>query len=117
MAGTTGATGASGLAGTTGATGASGLTGATGPSTAINATAVTTGTFYPVFVASGGSDQTPSIRSASTAFSFDAANTAIGTGNILLNKQLQLANNNGGTTTVFYMQYNSANSSVDFIFI
>lgn len=39
------------------------------------------------------------------------------TGNIQVNKQLQMANNNGGTTTVFYMQYNTANSSVDFIFV
>lgn len=41
----------------------------------------------------------------------------VSTGNIQVNKQLQMANNNGGTTTVFYMQYNTANSSVDFIFV
>ena len=33
---------------------------------------MTTGTFYPVFVASAGSNQTPSIRTAATAFSFNA---------------------------------------------
>ena len=54
-----------------------GTQGAVGPSTAINATAVTTGTYYPVMVASGGSNQTPSIRTAATAFSFDAATNVL----------------------------------------
>ena len=34
---------------------------------------MTSGTFYPVFVAAAGSNQTASVRTASTAFSFDAA--------------------------------------------
>jgi hypothetical protein len=74
--GTTGAQGTTGSQGTTGAQGTTGTTGSqgtTGPSTAINATAVATGTFYPVFVAAAGSNQTPSVRTANTAFSFDAA--------------------------------------------
>ena len=68
-----GATGAAGAVGATGVTGATGTAGAQGPSTAINATAVATGTFFPVFVAAAGSNQTPSVRTASTAFSYDAA--------------------------------------------
>lgn len=75
--GTTGAQGTTGSQGTTGAQGATGTQGAAGPSTAINATAVTTGTFYPVFVAAAGSNQTPSVRTASTAFSFNAATNVL----------------------------------------
>ena len=89
LQGTTGSTGAQGTAGSNGAqgtagsngaqgtTGSTGAQGATGPSTAINATAVSTGTFYPVFVAAAGSNQTPSIRTAATAFSFDAATNTL----------------------------------------
>jgi hypothetical protein len=51
--------------------------GPTGPGTAINATAVATGTFYPVFVAAAGSNQTPSVRTAATAFSFNAATNVL----------------------------------------
>jgi hypothetical protein len=38
---------------------------------------VTTGTFYPVFVASAGSNQTPSVRTTATAFSFNAATNVL----------------------------------------
>jgi hypothetical protein len=38
---------------------------------------LTAGTYYPVMVASGGSNQTPSIRTAATAFSFDAATNVL----------------------------------------
>jgi hypothetical protein len=51
--------------------------GPTGPSTAINATAVITGTFYPVFVAAAGSNQTPSVRTTATAFSINAATNVL----------------------------------------
>ena len=95
VAGTTGATGASGLAGTTGATGASGLAGATGPSTAVNATAVTTGTFYPVFVAAAGTNQTPSVRTTATAFGYDAAT------NLLSLTQLSATGNITGGNILF----------------
>jgi plastocyanin len=55
-----------------GAQGRQGAQGATGPSTAINATAVTTNaSFFPVFVAAAGSNQTASVKSAATAFSFN----------------------------------------------
>jgi hypothetical protein len=50
--------------------------GPTGPGTSISSTAVTTGTFYPVFVAGAGAN-TPSIRTAATAFSFDAATNVL----------------------------------------
>ena len=60
-----------------GTQGTTGTQGATGPSTAINATAVTTGTFYPVFVAAAGSNQTPSVRTAATALSFNAATNVL----------------------------------------
>jgi hypothetical protein len=39
------------------------------------------------------------------------------TGNIIIGKSMQLANNNGGTTQVFRMEYNAANAAVDFIFV
>ena len=53
--------------------GAQGRQGAGGPSTVVNASAVTTNaTFYPVFVAGTG-NQTPSIRTAATAFTFNAS--------------------------------------------
>ena len=68
-----GNTGPQGPQGPIGPIGPQGPQGPTGPATAINATAVTSGTFYPVFVASAGSNQTPSVRTASTPFSFDAA--------------------------------------------
>jgi len=38
---------------------------------------VTTGTFYPVFVSAAGSNQTPSVRTAATAFSFNAATNVL----------------------------------------
>jgi hypothetical protein len=51
--------------------------GVSGPQTQINATAVTTGTFYPVFVAAAGSNQTASVRTAASAFSYDAATNVL----------------------------------------
>ena len=36
-----------------------------------------TGTFYPVMVAAAGSNQTPSVRTAATAFSLDAATNVL----------------------------------------
>ena len=77
--GTTGTTGTTGTQGTTGTTGTAGTQGSTGPSTAINATAVTTGTYYPVCVASAGTNQTPSIRTTATAFSIDMATNTLTT--------------------------------------
>jgi hypothetical protein len=38
------------------------------------------------------------------------------TGNVYVGQSIHLANNNTGTTSVFYMQYNSTNNAVDFIF-
>ena len=80
--GTVGNTGAQGTigtgnAGSQGTTGSTGAQGSTGPSTAINATAVSSGTFYPVFVAAAGSNQTPSVRTTATAFSFDAGTNTL----------------------------------------
>jgi hypothetical protein len=44
-----------------------------GPSTTINATDTTTNaTYYPVFVAAAGSNQTASVRTTATAFTFNA---------------------------------------------
>jgi hypothetical protein len=85
-----GSTGAQGVQGATGSTGAQGVQGAIGPSTAINATAVTTNaSFFPVFVAAAGSNQTASVKSAATAFSFNpSTNTLSATtfiGNLLGN--------------------------------
>jgi hypothetical protein len=42
---------------------------------------------------------------------------ASATGNIIIGKSMQLANNNGGTIQVFRMEYNAANAAVDFIFV
>jgi hypothetical protein len=61
-----------GAQGPTGPGGPSGPTGAAGAATQINATDTTSaGTFYPVFVAAAGSNQTARIRSTATAFSFN----------------------------------------------
>lgn len=57
--GTTGAQGAQGVQGVQGRQGVQGVQGSTGPSTAINATAYTSGTYYPVMVPSTGTNQTP----------------------------------------------------------
>jgi hypothetical protein len=78
--GPTGPQGVQGAQGRQGAQGAQGVQGAIGPSTAINATAVTTNsTFYPVFVASAGSNQTPSVRTTATAFSFNPGTNILST--------------------------------------
>ena len=62
----------------TGTQGTLGTQGASGPSTTINATAVTTNsTFYPVFVAAAGSNQTASIRTTSQALSFNANSSTL----------------------------------------
>jgi hypothetical protein len=93
--GATGATGAAGSNGATGATGptglsgATGLTGATGPSTAINATAVTTNSiFYPVFVASAGSNQTPSVDTTATALAYNPNTSVLTTGGLVSDKYI-----------------------------
>jgi hypothetical protein len=68
-----GAQGVQGAVGAQGAQGAQGVQGGAGPSTTVNASAVTTNaTFYPVFVAGTG-NQTPSIRTTATAFTFNAS--------------------------------------------
>jgi hypothetical protein len=52
--------------------GIQGIQGISGSSTLINATDTTdAGTYYPVFVASAGSDQTARVKSSATAFSFN----------------------------------------------
>ena len=87
-----GATGATGLIGATGIgatglTGATWLTGATGPSTLINATAVTTNsTFYPVFVAAAGSNQTPSVDTTATALAYNPSTNVLTAGVVLSDK-------------------------------
>jgi hypothetical protein len=87
--GATGPSGASGASGLSGATGATGLTGATGPGTAINATAVTTNsTFYPVFVASAGSNQTPSIDTTATALAYNPSTSILTVGGTVSDKYI-----------------------------
>lgn len=72
---------------TGGATGATGLTGATGPSTAINATAITTNaTFYPVFVAAAGSNQTPSVDTTATVLGYNPSTSMLTTGGVTSDK-------------------------------
>jgi hypothetical protein len=79
--GVIGVSGATGVIGVSGATGAIGVTGATGPSTAINATNDTTTTvLYPVTVGAAGSNQTPKVRTTSTAFSFNASTSTLTAG-------------------------------------
>ncbi len=107
--GATGAVGPTGPQGATGATGAVGPTGNTGPagpSDVLNSTAVTTNaSFFPVFV-SGTGNQTPSIRTTATAFSFNpstnslTASTFIGalTGNASTATTLQTARTIGGVS-------------------
>jgi hypothetical protein len=76
-----------------------------------------------VTISSAGTANVLTISSTGTVTSGTASVTGnitgsnVSTGNILINNQLQMANNNGGTTAVFRMQYNTANSSVDFIFV
>jgi hypothetical protein len=49
-----------------------GVQGSSGPSTTINATDTTAaGTYYPVFVAAAGTNQTARVRSTATAFTFN----------------------------------------------
>jgi hypothetical protein len=61
------------IKGVQGLQGLRGLLGTAGPSTAINATNTTDAvTYFPVFVAAAGSNQTPRIRTTATAFSFKA---------------------------------------------
>ena len=38
---------------------------------------MTSGTFFPVFVAAAGSNQTPSVRTSATSFSYDATNNVL----------------------------------------
>jgi hypothetical protein len=72
ISGFSGLSGFSGTNGTTGTSGFSGFSGINGPGTAINATETTaSGTYYPVFVAAAGTNQTPRIRATSVAFSFN----------------------------------------------
>ena len=82
--GTTGTQGIQGITGTQGVQGILGTQGTAGLQTLINATAVTTNsTFYPVFVASAGSNQTASVRTSATAFSFNPS-----TGNLTVGGNL-----------------------------
>jgi hypothetical protein len=72
ISGYSGRSGFSGINGATGTSGFSGYSGLNGPSTAINATNTTAaGTYYPVFVAAAGSNQTPRVRTTAVAFSFN----------------------------------------------
>jgi hypothetical protein len=72
ISGFSGRSGFSGSTGTTGTSGFSGYSGQAGSSTELNATDTTSaGTFYPVFVAAAGSNQTVRVRSTATAFSFN----------------------------------------------
>ena len=87
--GLSGATGLTGATGPTGLSGATGVTGATGPSTAINATAVTTdSTFYPVFVASSGSNQIPSVDTTATALAYNPGTSVLTTGGLISDKYI-----------------------------
>ena len=96
--GTTGAQGTQGtqgIQGTQGVQGILGTQGIAGPQTQINATAVTTNsTFYPVFVASAGSNQTASVRTSATAFSFNpsSGNLTVG-GNLNSASDINLKEN------------------------
>lgn len=81
--GNQGATGVWGSTGFTGSTGPQGNAGATGPSTAINATAVNSGaTGFVVFVDAAGSNQTPEVRTAATAFAFNPGDNLLFAGGI-----------------------------------
>ena len=72
--GTAGSNGTQGASGSNGTQGATGSSGSAGPSNVINATNTTTNaTYYPVFVAAAGSDQTPRVRTTATAFTFNAS--------------------------------------------
>jgi hypothetical protein len=85
------------LQGNTGVQGIQGVTGPAGPSNVVNASAVTTNaTFYPVFVAGTG-NQTPSIRTAATEFSFNAStsNLMVG-GNLTAAKLVPTGNVTAG---------------------
>jgi len=71
--GSNGSQGAQGAVGSNGTNGSQGATGATGPSTAINASAYSSGTHYPVMVAGTGTNQTP--RACTSIFYYSAGTT------------------------------------------
>jgi hypothetical protein len=89
------------LAGVKGDTGPAGPTGPTGPaSTQIDSTAVTTNsTFFPVFVAGTGT-QTPSIRTATTAFSFNPSTSVLTLGGSVVANGITLTGNTGTVTSI-----------------
>jgi hypothetical protein len=69
------------------ATSPTGATGATGPGTAVNATATdTNATFYPVFVAAAGSNQTPSVDTTAPALSYNPSTDLLNVGGLTANK-------------------------------
>lgn len=95
ITGAQGTQGTQGIQGTQGVQGILGTQGIAGPQTQINATAVTTNsTFYPVFVASAGSNQTASVRTSATAFSFNpsSGNLTVG-GNLNSASDINLKEN------------------------
>ena len=57
------------------------------------------------------------VTGTTTVGNLNTSGNISATGNVKLNRTIELANNNGGTSTVFYMQYNSANTAVDFVFV
>lgn len=86
--------GAQGAQGRQGSIGLQGVQGAAGTSSSFNVTATTANTtYYPVFVAGTGT-QTPYIRNAATAFSFNASTgNLIATGNITAYSDIKLKDN------------------------
>jgi hypothetical protein len=80
---------------------------------------ITVGYISAVGNIQGGNLLTVGLVSATGNVSANNVNTgnASSTGNIIVGKSMQLANNNGGTTQVFRIEYNAANAAVDFIFV
>ena len=100
----------------------------------ISAAGNITGNYIFGNIAAGGTNtqvqfNDDGILNATTALTFNKSTNTLAvlgnvntgnasvTGNIIVGNSIQLANNNGGTTQVFRIEYNAANSAVDFIFV
>jgi len=99
--GSQGAIGLTGSQGITGFTGSLGFTGSAGPSNIINATNDTSETtHYPVFVSAAGSDQTPRVRTTSTALSYIPSTGKLTASIVGLGSNSELLTASATTTTI-----------------
>lgn len=81
----------------------------------VTATSISSGNSNVTVVSAGG-NITTGIAGVGNVVVFSTQGVSV-TGNISVSNRVQWANANGGTATVFYMQYNVANAAMDFIFV